>query len=338
MSELKKLLTKLNKDRAEEDKIKVASDQPKDYFKTSCVSTGSPYLDYRIQKTTGKGGFVRGAFNLLVGSEGAAKSSLALIAASNEQKETGKTVVYFDGEGSISDSYLNRFGINRELFIHHKGRNLESMLDAAEAFSKLEEVGMIVFDSIPIFTSSAVEAKTAEDNFIAIEARKWTARFALIEGNAIRRNICLLGLSFYTLDPGKMMGDPRVLKRGKWQLLASNLTLDITKKDILRDESKDPIGHVIDVRIKKSKLAAYDARESFQINFYYEDGFNETEEYFNMLCEEGIISRGGAYYSFELPPKKGDKEPTMHKIMGKVDTVQFLKGNVEVFESLKAKL
>src|SRR5690606_37881430 len=152
------VLKKLNKTKSEEDKIKVANTQEDGYFVRDVIPTGSPYLDYRINREMSKGGFVKGAFNLLIAGEGAAQTSMALLACANEQKK-GKYAVYYDGEAAVTGSYLNRFGIDKSKFIYHKGRNLENMLDEVEAMSKSDDVGIIVLDSIPIFTSSVVEEK-----------------------------------------------------------------------------------------------------------------------------------------------------------------------------------
>ena len=323
---IKDILTRLNKKKAEEDKIKIADKQDSKFFQRDVISTGSPYLDYRINNTIGKGGFVKGAFNLLVAGESTGKTSIALMACSNEQKK-GKYAVYYDGEASVTDSYLERFGVDKSKFIYHKGRNLEEMLDDVEEMSKADDVGIIVLDSIPIFVSSVVEAKSASDNNMAVEARKWTARMSIIEGNCNRRGIAIIGISFYTMDPGAI-GDPRTLKRGKWQKLMSNLTLEMTKKDTIKDENKKPIGHIIDVRTKKSKLQAYDAKDAFQINFYYEDGFNKYDEYTQVFVEEGLVLQGGPYYSF------ADADGVEVKFQGKTKLIEHFKSNEKDFELL----
>jgi|31_taG_2_1085359.scaffolds.fasta_scaffold03540_5 recombination protein RecA len=331
MTTLKEVLAKLNKGAAEEDKFKTLSNFEKEAFVRDYISTGSPYLNYRIKKEVGKGGLIKGSYNMIVGGEGSAKTSLSLIAAANCQRTEGKTVVYFDGEGALNQSYFDRFGIDPDLFLPYRGRNLEAMLDAAEAFSTADDVGMIIIDSIPIFVSSAVEARSAEDNTIGIEAKKLTSRMAIIEGNCSRRNICLVGLTFYTLNPGAM-GDPRVLKRGEWQKYMSNLTIELTKKDLIFNDKKDPIGHTIDVRIKKSKVQEYDPKNQFQINFYYYEGFNEVDEYARIFLEEGIINQSGAWYKF--PDSQGEEQ----SIQGLNGVIEYLKENTDEFNNLLSRL
>lgn len=326
MASLKDVLKELNKNRMEVDQFKTADQYPYDYFTTKILSTTSPYLDYKIKAELGKGGIPRGRFTLIAGGEGSSKSSLALLAATSVQKE-GQVVVYFDAEATTDESYFSRFGIDKRLFIHYKGNNLEEMLDAAEAFSKADEVGMIVIDSLPAFTSKVVEDKSAEDNSIGVEAKKFNARMPIIYGNIARRGIALIAINFYKLNPGAM-GDPRVLSRGEWQKYMSSLTLELTKKDLIKDKDKNPIGHKMDVRIKKSKMQEYDPKSEFTLNFYYGYGFNRADEYADLFIETGVIRQAGAWF---FPPTKDDNEL---KFQGRDSLVQFLKDNEEYLNNL----
>ena len=153
----------------------------------------------------------------------------------------------------------------------------------------------------------------------------------IIEGNCSRRDICLLGLTFYTLNPGAM-GDPRVMKRGEWQKYMSNLTVELTKKDLIFDSSKKPIGHIVDVRIKKSKVQEYDPKNQFQISFYYDYGFNEIDEYTRIFLEEGLVVQAGAWYSF--PDKQGEEV----KLQGLNGVIEYFKENKEEFEFVLNRL
>lgn len=322
MPKIKDVLKKLNKGKKEEDQARIVSDQPEDYYKKTTTKTGSPFLDLITN-----GGYTRGGYNSLIADGGTGKSSLALLAISEEQKETGKYAVYYDGEGTLDDSYIDRMGVDRSKLIIERGRNLEDMLDKVEAYSTADDVGIIIMDSIPIFTATSVEEKSAGDNSMAAEARRYTARMPIIEANCLNRNTTLLGLTSYKLDPGAM-GDPRKLPRGLWQYTMGNLMLSLTKKDILKDKNKKAIGHVLDIRVAKSKITSYNPKEVFKINFYYDKGFDKYDEYSSVLIAEGIISQGGAWYSF---PNKDAEEI---KLNGKDSVIEYLKDNEEDFNYL----
>ena len=323
MASLEETLKKLNKGKREQDNYSLLKD--KEIVRTR-TSTGSPYLDYL------SGGFMNGGYNCLVAKGGSGKSSISLLACKDTINRRGKVAVYFDGEGTLDDSYFKRMGINKDKFIHIRHRNLERMLDEAEAFAQADEVGIIVFDSIPIFKSTVVQEKSASDYTIGIEAQRWGTRMTLIEGYAVARDICLLGLQHYKKDPGVMMGDNRTLSRGEWQGTMMNTFIDLTKKKIILDENKNIIGHTLDVRIKKSKGSAYDPTEVFSVNFYNEGGFNQIDEYARVFIETEIVKQGGAWIKF---PNVNAEEIS---VQGVDKFIEHLKNNPEDFEFLKQQL
>ena len=166
------------------------------------------------------GGYTRGGYNSIIAPGGTGKSSLALIAIREEQKSSGKYGVYHDGEGTLDDSYVERMGVDKNKLIIIRGRNLEEMLDTIEAYSTADDVGIIVLDSIPIYIATSVEEKSAGENSMAAEARRYTQRMPIIEANCLARRTTLLGLTSFKEDPGSM-GDPRYLPRGNWQKTGS---------------------------------------------------------------------------------------------------------------------
>ena len=117
------------------------------------------------------------------------------------QDKTSKTVILLDGEQTITDSHIERFGLDKNRLIVYKNSVLENMLDTAEAFSQSEDVGAIIIDSVKSFYSIAVEAKSAEDNHIGIEAKKLGTRFPIINANCARRNIAFIVLNQWRENP-----------------------------------------------------------------------------------------------------------------------------------------
>lgn len=323
MASLTDVLKKLNKGKREQDNYSLLKD--KEVIRTR-TSTGSPYLDHI------SGGFMNGGYNCIVAKGGSGKSSISLLACKDTIDRRGKVAVYFDGEGTLDDSYFSRMGIDKKNFIHIRHRNLERMLDEAEAFAQADEVGIIVFDSIPIFKSTVVQEKSASDYTIGIEAQRWGARMTLIEGYAVERDICLIGLQHWKKDPGVMMGDNRTLSRGEWQGTMMNTFIDLTKKKMIFDENKNLIGHTLDVRVKKSKGSAYDPTEVFNVNFYNEGGFNQVDEYARVFVETEIAKQGGAWIKF---PNVNAEEISVN---GVDKFIEHLKANPDDFEFLKQQL
>lgn len=323
MADLASIMAKMNKTKREEDKIEILGET--EVIRTT-TSTGSPYLNL----LTG-GGFMNGGYNTIVATGGVGKSSIALLAAKDCIERRNKIAIYFDGEFTLNESYFKRMGVPKNMFVHRKIRNLEMMLQEAEMFAQADDVGIIIFDSIPIFVASKVEAKSAGEKTIGTEAGILTARMPVLEGYATTRDICLLGLTSYKLNPNQM-GDPRVFPRGEWQKTMNNTLIDMTKKAIITDSKDNIIGHEIEVRIKKSKNSAYDPSEVYKINFYLEGGFNIIEEYARIFVELEIVKQGGAWITY---PSVDGEELKCNGINAFMD---ILKENSELFEFLKAQV
>lgn len=324
MTSIKDVLSKLNKNKAEADKIGFLDKMPEDFLSKGFVSIGSPYLDYK----TG-GGHNRTGMTLITGWESAGKSSLLLTSVKRVQEEfPDKTPVIFDGEGSINQSAFDRMGVNSSNLIMVKEKNLEAMLDQAEAFSLADDVSMICIDSVKAFYSSTEEAKSAEEYTIGISAKRWNTRIPIISANCFRRGIPIIIIHQWRQDPGKMMGDNRVLSGGLWLKYMPDLHLDLTKKDLILDERKKPIGHKMDVRIKKCKNASYNGTEEFRLNFFYTGGFNEIDEYVNIFVEEDVINASGSWLSYP------DPDGVEVKLQGKDNVANHLKENEDHFQHL----
>ena len=256
-----------------------------------------------------------------------------MIVARELQKKTGKTIVVLDGEQTITDSHVKRFGLNKDKLIVYKDSVLENMLDTAEAFSQSEDVGGIIIDSVKAFYSIAIEAKSAEDFSIGVEAKKIGTRFPIINANCARRKISFIVLNQWRENPGVINGDPKVLPGGQFNKYMPFTHLDFSKKDLIRDENKNVVGHKLDVRIKKAKSGAFDKKDVITLNFYYEGGFKETDEYAQIFCETEIVKQGGAGW-ITYPTKDGEEK----KVQGTDNFAQYLLDNPKEFEFLKKQL
>lgn len=328
MASLDEILKKLNKGKAEQDQVKKVSEI--ETLNLDFSSSGSAYLDYYMDNKV----VPLGAMTLLTGWEGSGKSSIALIKAKNLQtKFPTKTVVVLDGEQTITDSHIERFGLDKDRLIVYKDSVLENMLDTAEAFSQSEDVCGIIIDSVKAFYSVAIEAKSAEDFSIGVEAKKIGTRFPIINANCARRGIAFIVLNQWRENPGVMHGDTKVLPGGQFNKYMPFTHLDFTKKELIRNEQKQVIGHKLDVRIRKSKAGAFDKKEVITLNFYYDGGFNIVDEYAQIFCEEGLGKVGGAGW-ISFPDRNGEEK----KVQGTDKFAEYLKNNPEDFEFLKQQL
>jgi len=325
MPDIKTVLKRLNKSKSESDQFKIASKQEEDYFDWKFYDSGSDMLNNFL------GGGVPRGLVILTGKKAAGKTSCSLIFAKNVTDKK-KHVIYFDGEHSVKKSEhsfpVKDLGVDMNYFVHHKGSNLEEMLDAAEAFATSEDVGMIVIDSIKAFNPTAMEEKSAEQTGMGNQARKYGERINILLDLCERRNILLLGINQWRTDLNVMHGDNRTLPGGGWQEYFACKIIDFTKKELIIDSNKNLIGHTLHVRVKKSKIKATDPKEVLELNYFYGVGFDKIADSVELLIQKDIIHRGGAWFNF---PEEFDQE----KIQGKHNLIEHLRNNTELLEALK---
>lgn len=324
MATLEETLKKLNKGKADEDKYEILGDKN---ITMEFSSSGSKYLDFYMKNNV----VPLGAMTLLTGWESSGKTSISLIMVREIQKKTGKFGVILDGEQTITDSHVDRFNLDRGKTIIRQDSVLEEMLDSAEEFSKSEDVGVIMIDSIKAFFSTVVEEKSAGEFSIGIEAKRIGSRFAIINANCARRGIAFIVLNQWRENPGAMNSDPRVLPGGNWNKFMPFTHLDFTKKDFILDSNKDIVGHKLDVRIRKSKAGAYDKKNAITLDFFYRDGFNEVNEFARVFCETNIATVGGGGWT-SFPNKDGEEK----RVHGIDKFIEYLHNNPDDFNYLKS--
>src|SRR5699024_709097 len=88
------------------------------------IRTGSLALDMAL----GIGGWPRGRFNLVFGEESSGKTTLALHAVREAQKQ-GVPVVYIDGENALDPNYMRKIGIDLKKLLIAQPPHLERAID-----------------------------------------------------------------------------------------------------------------------------------------------------------------------------------------------------------------
>lgn len=330
---LKETLKTLNKLVEEDNLFDLASNKDRESFDVKFISTGSPFMDSKVR------GIGLGRMTLITGRKGSGKSSLACIFTKQYQLQCpDKIVVYMDGERTIDNSALDRFEIERDKFLHIKESNLEIALEMMEQLARTDGVGMIIIDSVKSFVSSVVENKSAFEETIGIEAKKWGARMSVISPLCERLDIPLIVLNQIRLNPGQMFGNPETIPGGMWQEHYPSLHIHVSKpsKGILVDHTGEALGITMKVVIKKTKYDMVNESDSFEVNLYTgktlkdgtlirTGGFRLSDEWFDLLVDADIISsKAGGNYTF----------PNGSKIKGSSNAKAILDDNPEFLNEL----
>ncbi|CAJ0917096.1 7191_t:CDS:2 [Entrophospora sp. SA101] len=131
------------------------------------LPTGSFFLD----QATEKGGYIYGTIVEIFGQPGIGKTTLALHAVSECQKQ-GKIAAYIDLENKLgkNNEYAKNIGVNSKELIKFEARGGEEVFDFIDKKIK-EGVSLFVIDSVAALVSKTHLEKGPESQGIASKAR-----------------------------------------------------------------------------------------------------------------------------------------------------------------------
>src|ERR687883_860550 len=107
------------------------------------ISTGSLALDIAL----GGRGLPRGRIVEIFGHESSGKTTVALHAVANAQKEGG-VAAYIDAEHALDPGWAKRIGVDLEGLLVSQPSNAEEALKIADMLVKSNAVDIIVIDSV----------------------------------------------------------------------------------------------------------------------------------------------------------------------------------------------
>jgi recombination protein RecA len=273
------------------DEISVGSEQ------IDCISTGIFSLDRALG-----GGVPRRKFSLIVGPEGAAKTTLALKVAGQIQKydwDTGEfgansptPVAFIDLEATFNGKWASKHGVidDPEYFSVIRPGYAEQAVDIINDMLLSSTYGLIILDSIEaMFPKKQQEMSVEDSNSLGERAklvnnayRKWTT--SLIRSMAANEKTpwkvpTLICLNQLREKIGVMYGNPITLPGGKGQNFYSHTKIELNTPKIADDSTKTfGVGEFHGI-VKKTKATIPRQRFSFEMSL--KDSFGEPAGYVN---------------------------------------------------------
>ena len=304
-NEAKKLIATLNK-RFGDNVVVFASDIRSDIIPR--ITSGSTTLDYILG-----GGFPGNQWNELIGEPSHGKTAIALKAiAANQALNPDYTTVWVAAEQWVPE-YAEMCGVDSSRIIVIETSTMEEAYQAVIEFANSKAVDAIVIDSLPAL-SPAPEMEKDMNEMTVGRGALLTNKFFRVVGAAMKRSLVederpILGIIInqYRMKIGVMHGDPRTTPGGEGKNYAF-----FTRCEIRRDEwievgpsgNKKRVGQRIKVRTLKNKTAPPQQLAFF--DFYFATGgdcepgeYDFAKEIASIAVIEGIITRGGAWYSYK---------------------------------------
>ena len=314
---LQATLDKIEKDFGKGTIMKLG-DQPQ--WEASTIPSGSIALDHAL----GIGGYPRGRVIEIYGPESSGKTTLAIHAIAQAQKNGGIAAI-IDAEHAFDRTYAKKLGVNVDTLLISQPDNGEQALEIADSLIRSGAIDIIVIDSVAALTPKAEIEGEMGDSKMGLQARLMSQALRKLTANISKTNTCCIFINQLRDKIGVMFGNPETTTGGNALKFYATMRLDVRKTTQLKD-GEDATGNRTRVKVVKNKMAPPFRKAEFDILFG--EGISKIGEIIDLGVEFNIIKKSGSWFSYG-ESKIGQGRDAVRQIL--VD-------NPELAEEIEAKI
>ncbi|WP_180233632.1 recombinase RecA [Bacillus cereus] len=290
--------------------------------KVSTVLSGSVGLDIAL----GVGGYPKGRITEIFGPESSGKTTLALHAIAEVQKEGG-TAAFIDAEHALDPIYAQKLGVNIDELLMSQPDTGEQALEIAEALVRSGAVDIIVVDSVAALVPKVEIDGDMGASHVGVQARLMGQAMRKISGAISKNEVVAIFLNQIREKVGVSFGSPETTPGGRALKFQASIRLDVRRSTVLKQgKDSDVIGNRTTVKVVKNKVAPPFKKIEFDI--LYGEGVSVEGELIDIGSELEIIEKSGAWYSY--------KEERLGQ--GRDNAKQFLKENENIRNSIQNEI
>ncbi|MBQ9310384.1 MAG: recombinase RecA [Bacteroidales bacterium] len=315
---LQATIDKIEKDYGKGTIMKLG-DQP-EWSDAQVIPSGSVALDHAL----GIGGYPRGRIIEIYGPESSGKTTLAIHAIAQAQKQGGIAAM-IDAEHAFDRSYAKALGVNLETLLISQPDNGEQALEIADNLIRSGAVDIVVIDSVAALTPKAEIEGEMGDNKVGLQARLMSQALRKLTANISKTNTCCIFINQLREKIGIMFGNPETTTGGNALKFYASVRIDVRRTTQIK-EGDDALGNRTRVKVVKNKMAPPFKKAEFDIVFG--EGISHSGELVDLGVEFGVINKSGSWFSYN-----GDK-----LAQGREATKQLLRDNTELADEIEAKI
>jgi len=284
------------------------------------ISTGSIGLDLAL----GVGGYPRGRVIEIFGPESSGKTTLAIHAIAQAQKNGGIAAI-IDAEHAFDRFYAEKLGVDVSNLLISQPDNGEQSLEIADQLIRSSALDIVVIDSVAALTPKAEIEGDMGDSKMGLQARLMSQALRKLTGTINKTNTTCIFINQLREKIGVMFGNPETTTGGNALKFYASVRLDIRRIGQLKD-GENVIGNQTRVKVVKNKVAPPFKKAEFDIMFG--EGISKIGELIDMGVEFGIIKKSGSWFSY------GDTKLAQ----GRDATKDLLRDNPELADEIEQKV
>jgi len=285
------------------------------------ISTGSILIDHAI----GVGGFPRGRVIEIFGPESSGKTTLALHAIAQAQKDGG-ICAFIDAEHALDANHAQRLGININDLIISQPDYGEQALDIAEMLVRSGAIDLIVIDSVAALVPKAELEGDMGDSHMGLQARLMSQALRKLTPVVHKSKTTLIFINQVRQNIGAMPFAPKETTTGGTALkFYSSIRIEVRRIASLKQKDVH-VGNRIRIKVAKNKVAP--PFKQVEVDLLFNEGISKELDLLDAALQYNIIAKSGSWFSFE----------NNNIAQGREQALDFLKANAEITEKVDQKV
>ena len=279
--------------------------------KVQVMSSGSLALDIAL----GAGGYPKGRIIEIYGPESSGKTTVALHAVAQTQKEGG-IAAFIDAEHALDPAYAAALGVNIDELLLSQPDSGEQGLEIAGKLIDSGAVDLVVVDSVAALVPRAEIDGDIGDSHVGLQARMMSQAMRKLSASINKTKTIAIFINQLREKVGIMFGNPETTPGGRALKFYASVRLDVRGNTQIKgtgDKKDQNVG-------KETKIKV--------VEIMYGEGISQTGELVKIASDLGIIQKAGAWFSYN-----GEKIG-----QGSENAKKYLADHPEIFEEIDHKV
>ena len=290
------------------------------HMELDVTSSGSLSLDIGL----GVGGYPKGRIIEIYGPESSGKTTLALHAIAEVQKEGGRAA-FIDAEHALDPVYAKSLGVDINELLLAQPDTGEQALEICEALVRSEAVKIVVIDSVAALVPKAEIDGEMGDSHVGLQARLMSQALRKLAGTINKTQTTAIFINQLREKVGVMFGNPETTTGGRALKFYASVRLDVRRSEALKI-GENIVGNRTTIKIVKNKVAP--PFKTAVVDIMYGEGISREGELIDLGSECGVLEKSGAWYAYN-----GEKIG-----QGKENVKLFLKDHPDLEEEIEEKI